>query len=132
MIGFDKTITIYNKYISDKMYHKRTVLHNCYFGSSTAKVGEGTAFSTKNGVTVLIAENPKFTPTPTETFLTDDTFTLDTETTIVLLDVDDEIPPNTSANKLLEKYKGVSFQVSKFSDNAFDGLSIGHYEVTNV
>ena len=132
---FNKTITLYNKYVDKSggktvTTWKRTVLKECFFGTVTASQLNGENLSMANSFVCRIPENSDFT----EYYKGEaDKFTLKPDDIIVLGEIADEIKDvqGQRAADLLEKYKGYCFTVKSVSINTVSPYA-RHYRASGV
>jgi hypothetical protein len=118
---FNKTITLYNRYVDksgDKaltIWH-RTVLHDCFFTTEAVTQLSGTSLSIADSYICRIPEDSRYTD---DYKGIDGTFTLKPDDVIVCGEVDDNISDfkGSRISDLLQKYAGRSFTVKSVSIN---------------
>lgn len=143
---WDKTITIYNKYIdptTQRISWYRTVVHNCFWKAENDMFSMG-----RYGVSVIgvltetkaiicrIPKDKRFVEKRTWETLSDKTnrFTLANGDIIVLGEVTEEIDdytPGKRSTDLIAKYKDYDecLEIDKYVNNVQTGSTLNHYRV---
>ena len=143
---WDKTITIYNKYVdtsNQRTYWVKTVVENCFWKADNLLFTMGGAGNSKVGVITetkkiicRIPKNDKYLNKRDWRELADKSghFTLANEDIIVLGEVTDEIDEYTAGKRstdLLSKYRedDSCLQIETYVDNCRTGIDLEHYKV---
>ena len=144
---WDKTITIYNKYVdpeTQRVTWYKTVVNNCFWKSinelyNMGRYGMsavGIQFEVKN-IICRIPEDDRYINKREWNTLEDkaDYFTLANNDIIVLGEVEDTIDEYTEgqrSNDLLTKYKAYDecMQIEQYVDNVRTGVNLRHYRVS--
>lgn len=132
---FQFTVTLYNKYVDKSggrsvITWKRTVLHECYFGTETIKQLNGNVLQQANSFICRIPQNENYTDNYQGE---SNKFTLRPDDVIVKGEVFDEVG-DTQGNRitdLLQKYKGKCFTMRSVSDNTILPYA-PHYRASGV
>ena len=131
---WNKTITVYNKYIDDEnrcvTWH-RHVLQGCYFGTKETKSISGTEVQLSSS---LIARVPySFAYLPAHKWIATEKgeyFTFQTGDIIIGCECEATIDESTKGSRsddLLSQYPGNAFMIKVFADNT--GVELRHYKV---
>lgn len=139
---FIHVITIYNKHRhidgntgKTVTEYKRTILHNCFFGSKKAESLNGNVLSQANSYIVRIPKSNKYIDSYKwqSTDSIQEYFTVSPDDIIVKGEVYDEISDTQGhrVSDLLSKYKPNCFTVKTFSDNTAI-LYAAHYKAEGV
>lgn len=144
---WDKTITIYNKYIdptNQRISWYRTVVENCFWKAqnlmfSMGRYGVSTIGVLTENKTIIcrIPKQDNYVSKRVWDETADKTgyFTLANEDIIVLGEVDDvidEYAPGQRSNDLISKYKKYDecLTIDIYVDNVQTGVDLEHYRVT--
>ena len=143
-IWWDKTLTIYNKYIDAQTHVTRwyrTVVHDCFWKYVGDKVRVNDVTIDTDNTICRIPQNDKFLTKyeweqqPND--LMENYFTLGLDDIIVAGEVDDEIDEYTKGQRstdLVTKYKALQgcMRVEQVADNTGLGRCLPHYYVKGV
>ena len=144
---WDKTITIYNKYVdptNQRISWYRTVVENCFWKAqnlmfSMGRYGVSTIGVLTENKTIIcrIPKQDNYVSKRVWDKTADKTgyFTLANEDIIVLGEVDDvidEYSPGQRSNDLITKYKKYDecLTIDIYADNVQTGVNLEHYRVT--
>lgn len=140
-VWWDKTVTIYNKYINPitkSVVWIRHVVDGCYWNSGGTILNFNGTQILSNDVVCRIREDDRYLPRGQWKDLPNDLmsgyFTLGQSDILILGEVDDIIDESASghrSNDLIAKYKNTQdcIVVKRFSDNTGAGLVMPHYRV---